>query len=185
MSNDSGAGTRTKQLRSRAWFDNPNQAWHDGAVPGAVFEFRAHPGRIAVGQANHRHCANRIRDWRRAIAITSYSPSASPPAYAPPAAYPLRVPRPRFPRNRQASRRPHLTATGPGAGGSAVWLSAGWRGAHHRLRQDHARLFDGRGHSQSARHRPIGRTHVERLAQGQAHRIRNHCLEGAPNVGGR
>ncbi len=62
-------------------------------------------------------------------------------------------------------------------------LSAGRRGARHRLRQDHAGLPDGGGDGEHSRHRALGRADAERLVPRRAHRLRHHRLEGARTAG--
>ena len=53
------------------------------------------------------------------------------------------------------------------------------RGADHRLRQDHPGLPDGRGHRQHTGHRAVGRPDAQRLARGRTYRLGHDRLEGA------
>ena len=56
------------------------------------------------------------------------------------------------------------------------------RGAHHRLRQDHALAADGRGHRRHPGHRAVGRADAQRLVPRRAHGLGHHRLEGAADV---
>ncbi len=96
-----------------------------------------------------------------------------------------RIPGPSDPGDRQAAdrrARPQPRLSRPGRG--AVRLSARRRGADHRLRQDHAGLPDGGGDGEHPGDRPVGRADAQRLAQGRAHRLGHHRLEGARDAGG-
>ena len=64
-----------KKLRSRAWFDNPGQPRHDGALPRALHELRPDARGAAVGQADHRHRPVGLATCRPATATTSSSPT--------------------------------------------------------------------------------------------------------------
>ena len=83
---------KARNLRSQLWFDNPAQPWHDRALSRALPELRPDPRRAAVGQADHRHRADRLRPRRPAIAIIWSWPSGSATASATPAASPFEFP---------------------------------------------------------------------------------------------
>ena len=109
-------------------------------------------GGAAIGQADHRHRPDR----RRSVALQSppprCSPSGSARAFATPAASPssfrsIRSRRPASGPTAGARSQSGLSGTGRGA----VRLSARWRGADDRLRQDDAGLPDGGGHRQHSR----------------------------------
>ena len=141
------------------------------------------PRGVAVGQADHRHRPDR----QRPVALQPPSPRAGRArARRHPRGRRHRdgIPGPSDPGDRQApdrGARPQPRLSRPGR--AAVRLSARRRGADHRLRQDHAGLPDGGGDRQHSGHRAVGRPDAERLAQGRAHRLRHHRLEGARDAG--
>ena len=168
------------QLRSRLWFDNPDNPGHDRALSRALPEFRPDGEGAAIGQADHRHRPDRLR-----------SLALQPP---PSRAREARARRHHRGRRRRASssrairsrrpasgRPPASTATSPICRSSRCSTATPRRRrAADRLRQDHAGLPDG----------GRDREHPGDLAQCRArcstagttderHRLRHRRLEGA------
>ena len=155
------------------------QSGHDVAVPGAVSQFRADPGRAPIRAADHRHRPDR----QRFVTLQPPSHGSGGPGQG---GHPRRrrrrfgVPHPSDPRDRQAADRrarpqPRLSV----AGGGAVRLSAGRGGADHRLRQDHAGLPDGCGHGRHPGHRAVRRADAGRALRRPAGGLGHHRLGGA------
>ena len=168
-----------KTLRSRAWFDNP-----DNIDMTALYLER---------YLNFGLSLEELRSGKPIIGIaqtgSDLSPVQPPPSGAGRARarghprggrHRARIPGPPDPGDRQAPDRgarpqPRLSRAGRGA----VRLSARRRGADDRLRQDHARLPDGGGDGEHPGDRAVGRADAQRLAQGRAHRIGHDRVEGA------
>ena len=147
------------RLRSQEWFDNPDDPGMTALYIERYMNYgltreELQSGKPIIGIAqtgsdlspcnrHHLELAERVRDGiREAGGIAD------------------RVPGPPDPGDRQAADRgagpqPRL----PGAGRGAVRLPARWRGADHRLRQDHAGVPDGRGDGRTSRRSccPAGR----------------------------
>ncbi len=161
------------------------QSGHDRALSGALPELRPDPRGTAVRQAADRHRPDRLRP----VALQPPSPrtgQARARGHRGGGRRAVRVPLPSDPGNRQAPdrrARPQPRLSQPGRG--ALRLSARRRRADHRLRQDHAGAADGGGHRQHPGDRAVGRADAQRLAQGQAHRLRHHRLGIAPAPVGR
>ena len=156
------------------------QSGHDGALSGALPQFRLDQGRAGVGQADRRHRADRFRP----VALQS-SPSGAGQARA--RGHPrrrrhcLRVPDASDPGNRQAAdrgARPQPRLSQPGR--SVVRLSARRRGADHRLRQDHAGGDHGGRHGEHSGDRALGRADAQRLVERRARGLRHGGVAGAP-----
>ena len=77
MAKKSTAKNQVK-LRSRQWFDNPDNPGHDRALPRALHELRADARGAAGRQAHHRHRAVGLGP----VALQPPSPSSSPIACA-------------------------------------------------------------------------------------------------------
>ena len=75
-------------LRSRAWFDNPDNPDMTALYLERYLNFGLTPRGTAVRQADHRHRPDRLRPRRPATATTSSWPSACATASATPAASP-------------------------------------------------------------------------------------------------
>ena len=155
------------------------QPGNDGALSRALSQFRPDARRAALRQADHRHCADRLRSF----ALQSPSP-----------------------RTRQARARRHHRGRGacvrisgaPDSGdGQAADRGARpqsrlsrprrnpdglfhrRRGADDRLRQDDAGLHHGGRDGQHSRDRPLRRTDAQRLASRSAQRLGHRRLAGA------
>ena len=173
------------RLRSRAWFDNRANIDMTALYLERYLNFglsleELRSGRPIIGIAqtgsdlspcnrHHLVLAERVRDGIREMGGIA-----------------ARVPGPSDPGNRQAADRgarpqPRLSRSGRGA----LRLSDRRRGADDRLRQDHARLPDGGGDGEHPGDRAVGRADAERLAQGRAHRVGHHRVEGARDAGRR
>ena len=140
----------TRRLRSRAWFDDPANADMTALYLERYMNFGLSLAGAAVGQADHRHRADR----QRSVAVQSSSSRAC-------RARARRRARGRRHRagvsgasdsgDRQAAdRRPGSQSRLPRPGRGAVRLSARRRRADDRLRQDHAGVLDGRRDGESA-----------------------------------
>ena len=75
-----------KRLRSQLWFDNPDNPGMTALYLERYLNYGLTREELHVGQADHRHRADRLRPRRPATAITSSSPSACARASATPAA---------------------------------------------------------------------------------------------------
>ena len=175
MAADDGNGRR---LRSRRWFDEPADPGDDRALSRALHELRHHAGRTARRQADHRHRADRLRP----VAVQPAPHRTGEPRAR---RHPRRrrhaagIPDPSDPGDRQAADRgarsqPRLSVAGRGA----ARLSDRRRGADHRLRQDHARLPDGRGDGEHPGDRAVRRADAGRLVAGPSVRLRHDRLGG-------
>lgn len=142
------------------------QSGYDSALSGALPEFRIVAGRTAIRQAHHRNCPNRLR---------SFALQPAPPGTGEARArrhsrgrrHRHRVSRSPDPGNRQAPdsvSRPQSRLSQPR--GSALRLSARWRRAHRRLRQDHAGATHGGSHGQHPGHRAFGGPDAQWLVPG-------------------
>ena len=172
-----------RALRSRAWFDNPDNPDMTALYLERYLNFglsreELQSGKPIIGIAqtgsdlspcnrHHIELAKRVRDGiREAGGIAIEFP-----------VHPIQ----------ETGKRPtagldrNLTYLGPGRG--ALRLSARRRGADHRLRQDHAGAADGGGDGEHAGDRALGRADAERLAPRRAHRLGHHRLEGARDAG--
>ncbi len=172
------AQTGKTKLRSQAWFDNPDNPGMTALYLERYLNYGLTRAGIAVGQADHRHRADRLGP----VAV-------QPPPHRTGQARARRhpcgrrhrhgIPGPPDPGNRQApDRRARPQPCLSGAGRNALRLSARRRGADHRLRQDHARAADGGGHRQHPRDRALGRPDAQRLASRRAHRLGHDRVEG-------
>ena len=174
MPADDGNGRR---LRSRRWFDNPHNPAMTALYLERYMNYGLTPEELQRRQADHRHRADRVR-----------SLAVQPPPYRAGAARAGRHPRgrrraagisdPSDPGNRQApdrGARPQPRVSEPGRG--AARLSDRRRGADDRLRQDDARVPDGRGDGEHSRDRAVGRADAGRLVAGEA------CPVPAPSSG--
>ncbi len=167
------------QLRSKAWFDNPENPGMTALYLERYLNFgltreELQSGKPIIGIAqtgsdlspcnrHHLELAKRVRDGITAAGGLAH-----------------RVPGPSDPGDRQAAdrrARPQPRLSRPGRG--ALRLSARRRGADHRLRQDHAGLHHGGGDGQHPGDRALRRADAERLVQGRAHRLRHDRVEGA------
>ncbi len=163
----------------------PRARRHDRALCRALHELRVDARGTAVGPPRHRHRA----DGQRPGTVQPPPPRAG---RADQGRHPRRgrhsdgIPRASAGRAKPpAHRRARPQSRLPRAGGSAARLSAGRRGADDRMRQDHARMPDGRGHRRPARDRAVGRPDARRLARGQAGRLRHGDLACAQPARGR
>ena len=179
-----GGAPKTGKLRSKLWFDNPDNPGMTALYIERYLNFGLTPGELRSGKPiigiaqtgsdlspcnrHHIELAKRVRDGildrrRRAVRV----PGASDPG------------------DRQAAdrgARPQPRLSRPGR--DAVRLFHRRRRADHRLRQDHARLHHGGGDGEPARDRALRRADEQRLASRRAHRLRHHRLEGARAAGG-
>ena len=163
------------RLRSRLWFDNPDNPDMTALYLERYLNYgltaRGARSRASRSSASRRPAATS----RPATAITSSSRSACATAFATPAAsrssfrvHPIagdgqaadRGARPQ-PRLSRARRDP-------------LRLSARRRRAHHRLRQDHARLPDGGRDGEHSGDRAVRRPDAQRLARRRARRLGHH-----------
>ena len=164
---------RGQRLRSRLWFDNPDNPADDLALSRALSQFRSDQGGADLGQADHRHRADRLRP----VAVQSPPPRARQArarGHSRRRRRRLRVPDASDPGNRQAAdrgARPQPRLSQPGRG--AVRLSARRRRAHHRLRQDHAGGDHGGGDREHSGDRALGRADAQRLVEGRARGLRH------------
>ena len=83
--------------------------------------------------------------------------------------------------DRGARSQPRLSRPGR----SAVRLSARWRRAHHRLRQDHAGRDHGGRDREHSGDRAFGRPDAQRLVEGRTLRLRHRHVARAPGLCGR
>ena len=146
-------GKTPQTLRSRAWFDNPDNIDMTALYLERYLNFglsleELRSGKPIIGIAqtgsdlspcnrHHLVLAERVREGiREAGGIALEFP-----------VHPIQ----------ETGKRPTARARPQpglyGAGRGAVWLSARRGGADHRLRQDHAGLSDGCGHCEYARDR--------------------------------
>jgi hypothetical protein len=164
MSDKKYDGKTPQTLRSRAWFDNPDNPdmtalYLERYLNYGLTREELQSGKPIIGIAqtgsdlspcnrHHLTLAQRIREGiREAGGIVMEFP-----------VHPIQETGKRP--DRGPGPKPRLS----GAGGFALRLSLGRRGADHRLRQDHARLPDGGGDGEYSRHRLLGRPDAERLA---------------------
>ena len=171
-----------RRLRSQEWFDDPSHADMTALYVERFMNYGLTREELAVGPADHRHRADGQRP--RALQPASHRTrrahegrhsrrgrhsdgvsGASARRAEPPA-------------DRRA--RPQSRVSGPRR--NPARLSARWRRAHHRLRQDHARLPDGGGHRRHAGDRPVRRADARRLAPRQAGRLRHGHLARAQSA---
>ena len=159
------------------------QSRHDGALPRAPDEFRAHARRAAQEQPpGHRHRPDR----QRHLAVQPPPPGARRARarrHPRRRRHPDRVSGPPDPGDRQAADRrarpqPHL----PRPGRVPLRLLHGRRGADHRLRQDDARDDHGRGHGEHPGHRAVGRADAQRLLRRRPGRLGHRGLVRAPGT---
>ena len=176
----SGAAQR---LRSRAWFDNPDNPDMTALYLERYMNFgltreELQSGKPIIGIAqtgsdlspcnrHHLVLAERVREGiREAGGIAIEFP-----------VHPIQE----TGKRPTAGARPQPRLSRPGR--DALRLSARRRGADHRLRQDHARAADGGGDRQHPGDRALRRADAERLVQGRAHRLGHDRLEGARAAG--
>ena len=175
MPADDGNGRR---LRSRRWFDDPadpamtalylERYMNYGITPD---ELRGGKPIIGIAQTgsdlspcnrHHIELASRVRDGIRDAG-----------------GVPLEFPDPSDPGDRQTADRGAGSQPGVSvAGRGAARLSDRRRGADHRLRQDHARLSDGRGDGEHPGDRAVRRADAGRLVAGTSVRLRHDRLGG-------
>ena len=171
-----------KKLRSRQWFDNPDNPdmtalYLERYMNYGLTREELHSGKPIIGIAqsgsdlspcNRHHLdagAARARGHPRGRR------------------HRLRVPGAPDPGDRQAPdrlARPQPRLSGPGR--DPLRLSDRRRGAHHRLRQDHALAADGRRHRRHPGHRAVRRADAQRLVPRRAHGLGHHRVEGAADV---
>ena len=173
-----------RALRSRKWFDDPANADMTALYLERYMNFglsleELQSGKPIIGIA------------QTGSDLSPVQPPPSRPRRADPRGHSRdrrhrhRIPGPSDPGNRQASdrrARPQPRLSRPGR--DIVRLSDRRRRPHHRLRQDDAGLRDGGGDGEHSRHRAVGRADAQRLAQGRAHRLGHHRLEGARDARG-
>ena len=167
-------------LRSRQWFDDPDNPGHDRALSRALSQLRpdarkscARASRSSASRRpaatsspcnrHHLELAERVREGIRDAGGIAH-----------------RVPRAPDPGNRQAPdrrARPQPRLSRPGR--DPVRLSDRRRRADHRLRQDDAGRADGGRDREHSRHRALGRADARRLVRGRARRLGHDHLEGA------
>ena len=158
---------------------------HGGAVSRALHELRPDGRRTAVGQADHRHRADR----RRPHALQSHSPRHREArarrhprrgrrADGISAASDLRELPPAHRRARSQSRLSRARR-------NPARLSHRRGGAHHRLRQDDARADHGGLDGRHSGHRAVRRPDARRLARRRSRRLRHGHLALAPQARGR
>ena len=169
-----------RRLRSRRWFDDPHDPGMTALYIERYMNFGLTREELQWRQADHRHRPDRLRSRRPATAITSSSRERVRDGIRDAGGIPLEFPvhpiqetgkRP----DRGARPQPRLSRPGRGA----ARLSDRRRGAHHRLRQDHARLPDGRGDGEHPGDRAFRRADAGRLVAGQARRLGHDHLGGA------
>ena len=153
-----------RKLRSSEWFNNPHNPGMTALYLERYLNYgltrqELQSGKPIIGIAqtgndlspcnrHHLELAHRVREGIRAAGgIAMEFPT-----------HPIQETGKRP--DRGARPQPRLSRPGR----NPVRLSAGWRGADHRLRQDHAGLPDGGCDGQHAGHRAVGRTDAERLA---------------------
>ena len=155
---------------------------HDRALPRTLSQLRPHHRGTAIRSADHRHCPDR----QRSFPVQPPPPRARQPRarrHSRGGRHSHRISAAPDPGNRQAAhRRPRSQPGLSWPGGSAVRLSARWRGADHRLRQDHPGGLDGGGHGQHSGDCAIGRADAQWLARGQADGQRHDRVESARNA---
>ena len=183
------------QLRSRLWFDNPDNPGMTALYLERYLNYGLTSEELQVGKPiigiaqtgsdlspcnrHHLELANRVREG---------IPAAGGVA--------LEFPVPSNPGNRQAPDGGARSQSRlSGACGGALRLSTRWRRAHDRMRQDHAGLFDGRGHGRTfprsfslAARCSNGWYHGERAGSGtviwQARRVARRGRDRLPAIHG-
>ena len=181
--NDNKTATNGKgrKLRSLEWFDNP----HNPGMTALYLERYLNYGLTREELQSGKPIIGIAQTGNDLSPVQPASPrTGAPGARGHPRGRRHRdgIPDASDPGNRQApdrGARPQPRLSRPGR--NPVRLSARWRGADHRLRQDHAGLPDGGGDRQHSRDRAVRRTDAQRLVQRRAHRLRHRRLEGSAN----
>ena len=172
-----GGGKRP--LRSRHWFDNPDNPGMTALYIERYLNFGLTPGELRSGKPiigiaqtgsdlspcnrHHLELAKRVRDGitaagGRRVRIPGASDSGNGQAA-----------------DRRA--RPQSRLSRPGRDSDGLFPRR--RGADHRLRQDDAGLHHGGGDGEHSRHRSLGRTDAQWLASRPAQRLGHRRLAGA------
>ena len=171
--------SRKHQPAFAALVRQSGQSGDDRALSRALSELRAHQARTHLGQADHRHRADRLGP----VALQPPSPRtgrARARRHPRGRRHRLRISGASDPGNRQAAdRRARSQSRLSRPGRNSLRLSARRRRADDRLRQDHAGLLDGGGDGQHSGHRAVGRADAQRLVERRARWLRHGGLAGA------
>ncbi len=161
-------GESKRFLRSRLWFDNPENPGMTALYLERYLNFGLDARRAPLGQADHRHRPDRLRSFalqppssraRQARARRDHGGRRSG----------VRVSGPPHTGDGQAAdrgARPQSRLSRPRRGADGLFSRR--RRADDRLRQDHSGLHHGGGDGQHSRDRALGRPDEQRLASRRA-----------------
>ena len=171
-----------KKLRSRQWFDNPDNPdmtalYLERYMNYGLTREELSSGKPIIGIAqsgsdlspcnrHHLVLAQRVREGIREAGGIAFEFPVHPIQETGKRPDRRARPQPRLSRPRRDPLR----------------LSDRRRGAHHRLRQDHALAADGGRHRRHPGHRAVRRADAQRLVPRRAHGLGHHRLEGAADV---
>ena len=174
-----GSGGGKRRLRSRQWFDNPDNPGMTALYIERYLNFGLTPGELRSGKPiigiaqtgsdlspcnrHHLELAKRVRDGITAAGGLAFEFPVHP--------------------IQETGKRPTAALDRNLAYLGLVEMLYGYphrrRGADHRLRQDDAGLHHGGGDGQHSRDRALRRADAQRLASRAAHRLRHDRLAGA------
>ena len=174
------APARGQRLRSQLWFDNPDNPGMTALYLERYLNYGLTLGELTSGKPiigiaqtgsdlspcnrHHLELAKRVRDGIRDAGGIAFE-------------FPMHPMQETGKRpDRRARPQPCLSRAGRGA----LRLSARRRGAHHRLRQDHAGGDHGGGDRQHSGDRAFRRADAQRLVEGRARRLRHSRVASTP-----
>ena len=178
-SNGGSKGDAKRFLRSRLWFDNPENPGMTALYIERYLNFGLTPGELRSGKPiigiaqtgsdlspcnrHHLELAKRVRDgitrgWRRGVRISGPPDSGDGQAA-------------------DSGARPQSRLSRPRRGADGLFSRRGR--ADDRLRQDHSGLHHGGGDGQHSGDRALRRSDEQRLASRRAHRLGHRRLAGA------